>query len=314
MLIDAVNPVYGAADPPLPLRYDAEYTQNRHGFYFQDLLSLGRHWKAMLGVRYDRVHTKFDRVFTPLFPRVRNDQNFDRVSPRVGLVYQPIPDVLTYYGSYSESFDLPPGGPRADPTPLEPELGQIWEGGVKAELLDGLSMTVSGFHILKQDVIVDDLTTFVTTQVGEIRSQGCEMALVGELTDRWTILANYAYVDARITEDSVAGRVGQRFRNVPYNSANLWTRYDLLQRRCETLGVALGMVHVGDRTGDVDGTFLLPSYTRWDSGVYYRRGRLSATVYLENLFDIEYYTSSESAMAVFPGAPFNLRGTVAVVY
>ncbi len=53
--------------------------------------------------------------------------------------------------------------------------------------------------------------------------------------------------------------------------------------------------------------FLLPDYTRWDAGVYYKRGRLDTSLYVENIFDTRYYTSSISQYQIMPGAPFTVR-------
>jgi outer membrane receptor for monomeric catechols len=66
------------------------------------------------------------------------------------------------------------------------------------------------------------------------------LSAVGKLTDEWSIIANYSYVDSRITNDADPTRIGKRFRNVPYNTANLWTRYNLIQTDCQTFGVAAG--------------------------------------------------------------------------
>jgi len=48
--------------------------------------------------------------------------------------------------------------------------------------------------------------------------------------------------------------------------------------------------------------------------LFCKRGPISANLYFENIGDIEYYTGSESSLAVFPGAPFNVRGTVGLTY
>ncbi len=313
LLLNAADPMYGAPDPFTPIFFDSVFAQNRHGIYAQDVFEITPSLKGLAGIRYDRVHQKFDRELFPL-PRIRDDQNYERWSPRAGLVFQPVPDVLSTYVSYSESFDMPPGGARITPNPLEPETGRTWEGGIKAKLFDDLTLTASGFHIQKDNHVFDDFRTLRTSQL-DIRSQGAEVSLVGRLTPRWSVVGNYAYFDARITHDPARpDRIGNRARNVPYNSGNVWLNYEQQIHECQSIGARLGMVHNGARPGDLDNTFELPSYTRWDAGLYYGYGRLRMDVYLENLFDQRYYTGSEDAFAVFPGAPFNARGTVALVY
>ena len=104
---------------------------------------------------------------------------------------------------------------------------------------------------------------------------------------------------------------GQPARGVPHNTINVWSRYNVIQEKDRTLGFGLGVIYVGERLGDYlpPGTpqFFLPGYTRWDAGVYYRRGRLDTALYFENLFDAQYYTSSISQYQIMPGAPFTVR-------
>ena len=330
--IDPFNPVYNTPLPPLlpgnALVTEAE--QNLYGFYAQDLIDYEGTIQVLAGVRYDIVNSTFGRQsntelfspplspflpFPPLtFPFVETETNDYRLTPRVGVVYQPIPQQLAFYGSYTQSFDALPATFTRSITPLKPEIGEAWEGGVKVDLFDGqLSLSAAGFHITKQNVTVID-SLLVASQVGEQRSQGAEATAIGRLTDRWSIIANYAYVDARITDDLNPALVGKQFRNVPYNNANLWTRYDLVSNDYQTFGIAGGIVYVGDRTGDLSATFDLPSYTRFDGGVYFNRGLLRASLYLENLFDREYYLGSVNNASIFPGAPFTVRGSLGVQF
>ncbi len=108
--------------------------------------------------------------------------------------------------------------------------------------------------------------------------------------------------------------VGQRFRNSPFNSGNVWSRYNLVQETCQTFGVALGAVYVGDRPGDLFDSFSLPGYLRWDTGVYYTRNRLNASLYLENIFNQRYYAGSVNNLTILPGAPFTARAMVGVTF
>jgi iron complex outermembrane receptor protein len=227
-------------------------------------------------------------------------------------LWEPIEKVMSIYSMYSTSFDAPPGGAYPNPDPLKPEIGQTVEGGLKLQLLDDkLLLTAAGFYITKENVVTQN-SFFFATQVGEQRSQGFEFSAVGKVTEKWNLLANYAYIDSRIVEDANTAIVGKRFRNVPFNSANLWSRYDFINEEERGFGVALGAVYQGDRPGDLQNTFYLGDFTRWDAGVYARRGQLNASLYFENLFNRQYYSSSVDQFTVYPGAPFTLRGTVGV--
>ena len=183
--IDGMFPIYGLVPSNLPpaFLFDSQFWQADYGFYGQDLLELNEHWKVLAGVRYDHVDTVFDRSFEPLFGPTRTVQSFDEGSPRVGIVYEPLPDKLSYYAMYAESFDPPTGGPRETTAPLAPELGQTWEGGIKLKPLPGLTLAGAGFYITKENITVDRFDPInlivVTEQVGRQRSQGAEFERSG---------------------------------------------------------------------------------------------------------------------------------------
>jgi iron complex outermembrane receptor protein len=319
--IDVFNPSYNVPTPPLPGLISATVTQARDGFYAQDLIELTPKWKLLLGARYDIVDEAFHEfgnivqggVNTPLGTIDIAEHSYFW-SPRVGLVYQPVEEVVSLYGSYSESFDPAASGIFLPGTQLRPETGRCGEGGIKADLLDKkLSLSATGFYIVKDNVVTQ--TGFIfSEQIGRQRSQGCELSMVGRLTDRWSVIANYAYIDSRILDSVVAAEIGQRFRDVPFNSANVWTRYNLLQDCHQTFGLALGMVYNGDRPGDLVDSFSLPGYVRWDAGMYYQRGRLNASLYFENIFDRTYYAGSLNDLAVFPGNAFTMRASVGITF
>lgn len=321
--INAFNPIYGTVNnPPLPGSVDADVIQDRVGIYFQDLIDITERWKILAGVRYDVVNTDYSASLNSTFggrpalgfPETQSDQTDYQLSPRVGVVYQPIPETLSFYGAYTRSFDPPISGIFANPTVLRPEIGNSFEGGVKLDLIQNrLSLVGAGYYIEKDNVVTQDSFLFAT-QVGTIRSRGAELSAIGQLTDRWMIVANYAYTDSRITDDPNPVFVGKQFRNIPYNTANIWTRYNVIQNETHTLGIGGGIVYVGQRAGDLANTFDLPDYTRFDAGVFYNRGRLNANVYLENLFDRRYYSSSVDSFSIFPGTPFTARAQVGVTF
>jgi iron complex outermembrane receptor protein len=171
---------------------------------------------------------------------------------------------------------------------------------------------VAGFYTTRDNASFT--TAFTTFQFGRERSQGAEINLLGQITDRWSAIANYAYTDTELTDPANAAFFGQRQRNVPLNSANLWTRYNFIQNDVQTFGAALGVVYVGDRAADLANSVVLPSYSRWDSGLYYNRGRMQSMVYIENIFDVAYAQSSVDQFQIFPGAPLNARAQISLTY
>jgi hypothetical protein len=69
----------------------------------------------------------------------------------------------------------------------------------------------------------------------------------------------------------------------------------------------------GDRQGDLDNSFTLPSYVRTDAAIFYRRDNWQANLNFQNLFDVDYIRSSETFReALRPGNPFTVIGSVSV--
>ena len=87
-----------------------------------------------------------------LNPATSTSSQYDEAFiPRLGIVYQPV-EPVSLYASYAESF-LPSNAADAQGLPLEPERGQQFEVGVRAELLEGrLVANLALFDLTKQNV------------------------------------------------------------------------------------------------------------------------------------------------------------------
>ncbi|MGE0608232.1 MAG: TonB-dependent siderophore receptor [Pirellulales bacterium] len=318
---NVANPVYAN---PAPLPVDTffldtpAFRQQRVGGYLQDLVHLNDYWKVFGGVRFDTVHQTFNRTTAfPLFgippATLTSQQNFNWVTPRGGIIYQPFGDEsLAAYFNYTQSFQPPGAGIYVNPGPLRPITGEIFEGGIKTQLIEGLTFNAAGFYTTLNNADFNNRSFFLT-QIGQIRSQGVELNLYGNLTERLSAVANYTYLDTRFSDVDPAFN-GQRQRNVPHNNFNVWTRYNLYVDDCQTFGVALGLIYVGNRPGDVPNTFTLPSYARLDSGLFYERGRIFANAYFENINGVKYAVTSIDQFQIFPGAPFNARCQFGVTF
>lgn len=308
--IDLANPMY--TNPPVGAQvFNTDFPvfrQVRHGYYLQDYIEMNEYFQVLSGVRFDDVDLTYERDFG-LGP-VRTEQRFERTSPRVGVVLQPIPEVLSFYSNYTRSFSPPGGGgfPFND-DPVRPELGQSVELGIKTQLLSDLYFHVAGFWAERENVPFATFGPFGPEyfQVGSERAQGVEFELLGEITEDLSIIGIYAYTDTRLTDPVNPAIHGQRQRNVPLHSGSVWAKYSLLRDEVQSFGVALGMVAVGDRTANLAADVILPDYLRWDGGLYYTRGRADISLYLENLFDTDYASSSINEFTIFPGAPLTAR-------
>ncbi|MEW6496030.1 MAG: TonB-dependent siderophore receptor, partial [Cyanobacteriota bacterium] len=286
------------------------------GVYLQDQITLTDNLKLLLGGRFDIVDQNINNNPTAFDSTSSSStQSNNAFSPRFGIVYQPI-EPISLYASYSRSF-RPNEETTFGGSLLEPERGTQYEVGVKADLLDGrLSTTLSFYQIKKTNVATVDINNpdFVIAS-GEQRSQGVELDIAGEILPNWKIIASYAYTDAEVTQDNNIP-VGNRLRNIPEHSASLWTTYEISRGSLQGLGFGIGFSFVGDRQGDIENTFELPSYFLTNGTIYYRRSNWKAALSVKNLFDVGYLESSSGVRerGAYPGAPLTILGSISVEF
>ena len=317
--IDIFNPQYSPeslTDLTFPLE-DSKTTTDSIGIYLQDQISFNKNLILVLGGRFDIAKQKFE-------DRRGGNQSFERqdeaFSPRVGVVYKPAENI-SLYGSYTRSFKPIPGRETSLDLntnqlilgdPFDPERSTQYEVGIKADLNNQISTTLSLFHLERTNVAEqapNDPLGF--QQTGKQRSQGIELSVVGEILPGWNILTSYAFTDTEITEDDSFPE-GNQLRNVPKHAASLWTTYQLQSGNLQGLGLGLGLFYVGERQGDLNNSFSLPSYLRTDATLFYKRDRFAASLNFQNLFDVNYYQGARDNLRVVPGAPFTVFGKVSL--
>jgi iron complex outermembrane receptor protein len=303
--IDIFNPVYGQPrGARVPSTFAVRQQTNFLGIYLQDQVALRDNLKVLLGGRFDLI----DRKYEDFISDTESSGTDSAFSPRVGIVYQPIP-AISLYASYTSSF-TPPGGSYffGVDSSFKPERGKQYEVGVKADLNNRLSATLALFDLTRTNVTTEDPDRpNFSIQIGEQNSQGIELNLAGEILPGWSIFAGYAYIDARVTKDNTL-TPGSRLSNSANHSFNLWTSYEIQDGRLQGLGAGVGLFYVGDRV-DFNNTYTVPGYFRTDASIFYKRDRFRAALNFKNLFDIEYFESS-LGNRVYYGQPFTVQGTI----
>jgi catecholate siderophore receptor len=275
--------------------------------YVQDQISLGDRFEIVAGLRYDRFDIEgIDLQPNPDRPFARTDE---KVSPRLGLIYKPQPNV-SIYGSYSQSF-LPRSGDQflsltTTQQNLEPEEFTNHEVGAKWDIRPDLNFTAAIFRLDRTNATTPDpLNPTVTINVGETRTGGVELALTGRVRSNWQISGGYSWLDARLQgNDSV------RLAQTPKQQFSVWNRYDLSRR----LGFGLGVIHQSSQFAAIRTsatTTRLPAFTRVDAAVYYRvNDTVRLQLNIENLLDTTYFSDAHNNFNISTGAPLNARLTL----
>jgi iron complex outermembrane receptor protein len=303
--IDLFNPVYGSQTIGSATE-SSNFITNTDGLgiYLQDQIALAENFKVLLGGRFD------------IASQEQEDDNDDTISflqdeafsPRLGLVYQPNQNI-SLYASYSRSFTQVTGT-SFDNQLFEPERGTQYELGIKGDWLDGnLSTTLAFYQITRSNVLSNDPdNSGFSIQTGEQRSRGIELDIAGEILPGWQIIGGYAYTDALVTEDEIFE--GNQINNAPEHAFSLWTTYEIQSGNLQGLGFGLGLYYIGERQGDLDNTFELPSYFRTDAALYYRRNDFRVALNVNNLFDVEYFESAFDSLSVIPSSPLTVELTL----
>lgn len=300
-LVDPLNlydPAYGAQVGEATGAWAERDRTDRYGLYAQDQMTLGN-WVLTLGGRQDWVNYS-DR--NPATGDVyANNEKSNAFTGRAGLVYLG-PNGIAPYISWGQSFE-PVGGVNRSGERLKPTRGEQVETGVRWQP-PGRSLLLSAavYQINQTNVVTTDpVDPNFSTQDGKVRSQGVELSASGALTDNLSVIASYAYTDARTIDSSplTPELDGQRAGNVPWNTASLWGEYNFTRFGLPELRAGAGVRYIGESVASWSGGHI-PGYTLWDASAGYDFGKWSLDVTGTNLADEEYVTCT---YACFYGEP-----------
>ena len=255
--------------------------------YASDVINILPELSAMASLRIDRF-SNADHAQTAL-------------SPKFGVVYQPILNKVSLFANYMNGFsnvapvDEVTNGVTTNRA-LDPEHANQFEAGTKLNLLNGrLSATLSYYDIQVKDraLRVDvDATNYFYTQDGTQESKGFEASFVANPIDGLNIVAGYSYNDSKLTEGA-ADFVGLRPESAgPQNLANLWASYQLTSGKFEGLGFGFGGNYASENkifNRNLGGAFTLPEYTVLNASVFYGTPDFRISLKLDNIANKEYF-------------------------
>jgi len=308
--ISLINPVYGltsAADYDIDSikSTPTDTTAVRQGFYLQDQLDLTASWNLLLGVRWDSFEDKNNMASS----KVDGSDS----SWRVGSTYQ-LTDWVRLYALKGTGFSPQATASQVPEVggPFEAEQSSIVEAGARFSLLDdAIRLNVATYEMIRNNILQADPRGDVggdgrddQIALGEVKSKGVEVDLLGDLTDSWVLNLNYAYNDTRIVESTsaITNAVGDKFANAPQHQIGLWSRYELDSINS---AIAAGMDYVSDQLS-IDGQHV-KSYTVFDMSWQTRWQQWLFQANVKNLFDKTYATAGFiERTGHFPGEPRRL--------
>ena len=274
--------------------YPLDGTTETYSAYVADVLDLTDNVNVMAGVRFDY----FDNI-GGLVGAIESEK-YDQVtvSPKFGIVYQPIKSIWSVFGSYQNSFTnkgmyLAEGEVTKS---AEPEFANQWEVGSKVELLGKrLNGTISYYHVVVDNVLRAIPTSVIGEQVqdGTRLSEGFELELQGTPINGLNVLAGFAYNNSKYTkaDADVEGRRPATATS-PY-LANFYASYSLLNGKVKGLGVGIGGNYASsyDVVNSVSmGRIELPAYFLLNANVFFDyKAKYRFGLKADNITDQKYW-------------------------
>lgn len=293
------------------------FKSNSYAVYAQDTIEFMPRWKATLGVRHDIMDADYSSATSP---QLKYHEN----SYRSALSFHPSEGTHFYLG-WSNSFSPTADLYQLSVAPLPAERSNVAELGAKWLLADGdLALRAALYQANKSWERNGDLESTAAILTKKRRTTGLEFEAAGRINSNWEVFSGLALMNAKILEvaeniNATTGILtaanpeyaGQRARNTPRYTLNLWTTYQLNSR----WKIGGGVETKGEREAfnpsssapapTLDGVYqpnAAPSYARWDAMVAYEQNRWTLRLNLKNVFDKLYYD------AIYDNGSFTVPG------
>lgn len=217
------------------------------------------------------------------------DKTYHHVSPRVGVNYDLLQGLALYAG-YATAFRAPFG--FIGSSIPKPETSRNIELGIKLDdKARKLSGTLAVFEQTRDNVATaDPANPLVSIQTGQQRARGFETDMTWEPVRALSLLANYAYTQAVVTQDNTIP-VGDTLARVPRHSGRLAFRYRVLDGAAEGLSFGAGITALGRRQLTLPNTVSVPGMATVDAQAAYDFGRYTLLLSGYNLTGRRSYES-----------------------
>jgi iron complex outermembrane receptor protein len=277
---------------------------NTYSAYVSDVVNFSDRFLAMLSLRFDHFD---DEGTTDLLTYTTSDAyNQNALSPKLGLVYQIVPEQLSVFGNYMNGF-ANQNGSDINNNSFDPEHANQIEGGFKFNLLKNkLSGSVSYYDIEVENIVREDPdNNDFSIQDGSQKSEGVELELLANPVENLNLIFGYSYNKSELQNTEGGEQDGYRPAEAgPESLLNWWVDYSIPVKNNKLL-FGLGGNYGSDsfQTNTVDATVTIPSYNVLDCGITYKVNNASFGVKLNNLTNEKYWS--------YRLAPQKLRNVVA---
>ncbi|MFD0964689.1 TonB-dependent siderophore receptor [Pseudofulvibacter geojedonensis] len=282
-----------------------------YSMYASNVINITDKLSAMVGLRLDHFDNEGNLA------NLDDDYKQTTISPKFGIVYQPIKDQLSIFGNYQNGFtNVAPqlvGDPSDGPQTFKnfnPEQANQIEFGAKTNLFNNrLNTTISYYNIkVKDRVITDPSSPFNKIQGGEVISKGFEVELNANPINGLNIRAGYSNNQSETTKSDNTEILNRRpLEAGPETLYNFWANYEFQNGKLDGFGIGLGFNGASKRFAinyESTGEFILPSYTIANAAISYQANKYRISLKLNNAFNKEYYKGWTTINPQMPRALF----------
>ncbi|HEY6143981.1 MAG TPA: TonB-dependent receptor [Flavobacterium sp.] len=269
--------------------YTAFYAQDELGFFDEKL-------RLTLAGRYTTL--KSSTAYSG------GEFKDSKITPRLGLSYSINKNTSAYFlrdESFNENYGTDWEGKSFDPL-----TGTNLEFGFKRDWMNGKWNTVFAvYQITNNNILTPDPehsgAIQFSKQGGQQKVKGFEADIRGEIFKNFDVVINYAFTEAKITEDTDPTLVGTQVAGTSKHVQNTWLNYKIDNGALNGLGLSLGYQFQADRKpwfASNDET-QLPDYFRLDGGLTYTKNKMTFNLMVNNILDEYlysggYYTYNET--------------------
>jgi iron complex outermembrane receptor protein len=273
-------------------------SQSTYSAYFSDVFNITNNFMAMVSFRLNNFRSPGSYNVTA--DETTGKYNQTNLSPKLGLVYQVIPQKVSLFGNYMNGFanNEPGTQPTGQKITFKPSNANQWELGFKIDLLDGmLNSTFSYYDIKVKDVVRQDPDGF-NFQDGGQASKGFEGELIANFAKGFNVVAGYSHNNA-YTINTNADIDGLRQWTGPAETANLWLNYAFQSKDLKGLSLGIGGNYNSKNyisQSRSAGEFYIPSYTVLNAVAGYEKSIFRLSFKMDNLTNKVYWGSYVNQM------------------
>ena len=265
--------------------------QEVYSAYVSDVVNILPELSAMASLRVDRFINEGD------LSTKADDYNQTALSPKFGLVYQPILDKVSLFANYMNGFSnvAPVTTPGGRIYTFDPERANQMEFGTKLNLLNNhLTATFSYYNVEVSNTVLQ-LSPEDYLQDGKQKNKGFEASVSANPIEGLNLIAGFSYNDSKLTDAEPGNDFANRRPESagPRSLANFWASYRFgAQTKLKGFGLGFGGNYASENkifNRNTAGTFTLPEYTVLNASLFYTIDAFQITLKLDNMTNKEYY-------------------------